>query len=485
MMPRSPLSRQVTRLRRREKETPGAVFFMIAAMNRFLLALLTCCVATVARPAVAAAPAKDRHVILVSIDGFPAYMWHNPSLLIPNLRRLAAGGASADALTVSNPSITWINHTTLITGVEPRKHGVLYNGLLIRKDGLPPVIEPWVDKSRMVFVPTLYDIAHEAGLTTAESDWVAITNPGTINWSFAELPKPDDAVVKEMLAASVATEEEISWMQMGPNRKGVAFLDSMWTRAAIHLFETHQPNLLLYHTLNTDSTHHNYGPGSGPSFTALELADRFLGDLIAAVDRSGLREKTTIFVVTDHGFKKVTKFVQPNVALKKAGLARGLGPTISSCDAYVMAQGGMAFAYVTNPARRAELLPKLKEIFSTMEGIAEVIDGEEGHRLGMPKPDENAGMGDLILYAANGYAFRKDVTGEDVVVPAVNYAGTHGYRNSDPELDGIFIANGPEIQTGVIVPRVSNLDVAPTLAKIMGLTLPESDGRVLNEILKK
>lgn len=432
-----------------------------------------------------AEPAKDQHIILVSIDGFPAYLWHDPTLMVPNLRKLAAGGASAKALTVSNPSITWINHTTLVTGVEPRKHGVLFNGLLVRKDGVPPVIEQWADKSRMVFVPTLYDVAHQAGLTTAESDWVAITNPGTINWSFAELPKPDDAVVKEMIAAGVATEEEIGWMQMGPNRKGVPFLDSMWTRAAIHMFETHRPNLLLYHTLNTDYSHHMHGPRSGPGFTALELADRLLGDLIDAVDRSGLREKTTIVVATDHGFKKVTQFVQPNVALKKAGLARGLGPTISSCDAYVMAQGGMAFAYVTNPARRSELLPRLREMFSTMEGIAEVIDGEKGHELGMPTPDENTGMGDLILFASEGYAFRKDVTGEEVVVPAVNYGGTHGYPASDPELDGIFIAHGPNIKPGTVVDRVSNLDVAPTLARIMGLTLPEVDGRAIEEILKE
>ncbi len=432
-----------------------------------------------------AEPAKDQHVILVSIDGFPAYLWHDPTLMVPNLRKLAAGGASAKALTVSNPSITWINHTTLVTGVEPRKHGVLFNGLLVRKDGVPPVIEQWADKSRMVFVPTLYDVAHQAGLTTAESDWVAITNPGTINWSFAELPKPDDAVVKEMIAAGVATEEEIGWMQIGPNRKGVPFLDSMWTRAAIHMFETHRPNLLLYHTLNTDYSHHMHGPRSGPGFTALELADRLLGDLIDAVDRSGLREKTTIVVATDHGFKKVTQFVQPNVALKKAGLARGLGPTISSCDAYVMAQGGMAFAYVTNPARRSELLPRLREMFSTMEGIAEVIDGEKGHELGMPTPDENTGMGDLILFASEGYAFRKDVTGEEVVVPAVNYCGTHGYPASDPELDGIFIAHGPNIKPGTVVDRVSNLDVAPTLARIMGLTLPEVDGRAIEEILKE
>lgn len=451
-------------------------------MNRTLLLILA--VLSISLRPGAAEPDRDRHVILISIDGFPAYLWNDPTLMVPNLRQLAAKGVSAKAMTVSNPSITWINHTTLITGVEPRKHGVLFNGLLVRKDGVPPVIEQWADKSRMVFAPTLYDLAHAAGLTTAESDWVAITNPGTVNWSFAELPKPEDAVVKEMITAGVATEEEIGWMQMGPNRKGVPFLDSMWTRAAIHMFETHQPNLLLYHTLNTDYIHHMYGPRSGPGFTALEYADRLVGDLIAAVDRSGLREKTTIVVATDHGFKKVTKFVQPNVLLKEAGLVRGFGPTVSSCDAYVMTQGGMAFAYVTNPTRRAELIPKLKELFATTEGIAQVIDGEEGPTLGMPKPSENAGMGDLILYAADGYAFRKEMTGDKVVVPAENYAGTHGYLSTDPELDGIFIASGAGIRKGLVLDRVRNLDVAPTLAKIMGLTFPEIDGRVLEEILE-
>src|SRR5690606_22458563 len=110
---------------------------------------------------------------------------HDPTLPIPVLRQLAAEGASADAMTVSNPSITWPTHTTLVTGVTPRKHGVLFNGLLVRQGAnQPPKVEPWVDKSRLVRVPTLYDLAHAAGLTTAESDWVAVTRPGTITWSF-------------------------------------------------------------------------------------------------------------------------------------------------------------------------------------------------------------------------------------------------------------------------------------------------------------
>lgn len=430
------------------------------------------------------AEAARRHVILVSLDGFPAWLWRDPALPVPNLRKLAVEGASAEAMTVSNPSITWINHTTLVTGVTPRKHGVLFNGLLVRQgDDKPPKIEQWAEKERLVFAPTLYDLAHQAGLTTAESDWVAVTKAKTIDWSFPEIPSADGPVEREMIAAGILTPEQIGWMQFGPGRKNIAWHDETWTKAACFMFTRHKPNLLLYHVLNTDLSHHVYGPGSHASYTALAYADRLVGDLVKAVDESGLRSRTTFFIATDHGFKKVTKIILPNIALKQTGLARGIGPTINQCDAYAMAQGGMAFVYVTNPARKSELLPKLKDLFAQTEGVDRVIDGHDGPTLGMPTPEENQGMGDLILYPKTGYAFKSDAAGDAVITPSVNYAGTHGYLADDPELDGIFIASGAGIKKGVMLPRMANLDVAPTIAQILKLKIPKADGRVLAEIL--
>src|SRR4029453_4506601 len=90
------------------------------------------------------------------------------------------------------------NHTTMVTGVPPARHGVLFNGLLVR-DGpqAPPKVEPWRDKAEMVKVPTVYDVAHAAGLKTAQVDWVAIQNPGTITWEFPERPDPQGAIERE------------------------------------------------------------------------------------------------------------------------------------------------------------------------------------------------------------------------------------------------------------------------------------------------
>jgi len=442
--------------------------------------LLACCLATTLFAA-----NKDRHVVLVTIDGFPARLWHDPNLPIPTLRQLAAEGASAGAMMVSNPSITWPCHTTLITGVTAQKHGVLFNGLLVRQGpGKPPKIEPWVDKSRLVFVPTLYDIAHAAGLTSAESDWVAVTRPGTIDWSFGEIPNPDGPVERAMVAAGVVTPAQLALMQPGGGRAKTVWRDDLWTKAAIFMFKQHKPNLLLYHTLNTDATHHRYGPGTDPSYTALALADRYLGDLVRAVDESGERANTTFIVTTDHGFKTVTKFTYPNVVLKNAGLLKTAGPTVTQCDAYTMAQGGIAFVYILDPARKAELLPRLKQLFADAEGVDRVIDAAaEAHTLGLPTPAENQGMGELILYPKSGYAFTASAAGDAVAGPSVNYGGSHGYFNGDPELEGIFIASGAGIKRGARLERIRNLDVAPTIARLLDLKLPQADGRVLEEIL--
>jgi predicted AlkP superfamily pyrophosphatase or phosphodiesterase len=286
-----------------------------------------------------------------------------------------------------------------------------------------------------------------------------------------------------MIAAGSLTAEQCAWMNPGPQRKNMTWHDSTWTAAAKHIIERHRPNLLLYHLLNTDAVHHQYGPGSMASYTALSYADRLVGDLVDSIGAAGLGDSTTFVITTDHGFKKVSKYAYPNIVLRKAGYLEAFGPTITKCDAAAMAQGGMAFIYVTNSTRKSEILPKLKEMFATAEGVAQVVDGNDAPALGMPKPNENQGMGDLVLFAKEGYAFNAAATGDAAVGPTTNYAGTHGYPNSDPELDGIFIISGRGIKKGVTLERMTNLDVAPTVARLMGLKLPDMDGRVLEQVL--
>jgi predicted AlkP superfamily pyrophosphatase or phosphodiesterase len=235
--------------------------------------------------------------------------------------------------------------------------------------------------------------------------------------------------------------------------------------------------------VNTDSANHTYGPGSNASFTAYAYADRLVGDFFDALTGAGLQDRATVFLTTDHGFKKVRQLIYPNVALREAGLLETQDGKITRCAASVVTQGGMAMVFVNDPARRAELLPSLKSLCSKLEGVAEVIDPRETPVPGMPAPDQNPGMGDLILFAQPGSAFQPEAHLSAPVAEAKTYLGAHGYPNTDPELDGLLVAWGYGVRSGTTLDRIRNVDIAPTLARLLGLELPRTDGRVLEEIL--
>src|SRR5262245_34501069 len=123
--------------------------------------------------AATAIAAPDQHVILITIDGFPGRMLNDPKAHLPNIRALAAEGTVAEGMKVSTPSVTWPNHTTLITGVRPRKHSVLFNGVLVRKaaPGGPVNVDPDRTANELVAVPTIFEMLHGAGFKTAAVNW--------------------------------------------------------------------------------------------------------------------------------------------------------------------------------------------------------------------------------------------------------------------------------------------------------------------------
>ncbi|MBA2302214.1 MAG: alkaline phosphatase family protein [Acidobacteria bacterium] len=424
------------------------------------------------------AASGSRAVVLISLDGFPARALDDPQLPAPNLRALMAGGSSASGMRTVNPSVTWPSHTTFVTGVPPADHGVLFNGMLIREPGVLPKIEPWRDKRDMVRVETVYDAAHRAGLTTAQVNWVAIHNPGTITWAFEERPDPSGTVARELIASGRVTVDEIA----GFASRNVVWKDQTWTSAAVHIIERHQPGLLLLHLLTLDSAHHRYASGSPAAYAAIGFLDAQLGRVIDAVQRSPKKDRTTLLVVSDHGFKAASRSVRPNAMLRKAGLlAVDAAGKIASGDAFVISEGGTAMVYALG-ANRAELVAKLSQLFRGAPGIERVLEPSEYAALGYPVPDVNAQMGDLVLVAVEGHSFSGAADGSDVV-DTPQPAGFHGALNTDPLMDSIFVASGEGIRTGVRVDRIFAEQVAPTISALLGLRLPAAAGAPVTGIL--
>ena len=148
------------------------------------------------RPVVAA-DFSDRIVVMVSVDGLAGYYLDDPKAEMPTIRALAAGGTRSSLMKASTPTVTWPNHTTLVTGVNPARHGVLGNNYFDRETGkrVRLISDPVFDKEQIVRVPTIYDLAKQKALKTAAIRWPASRNAKTLDWTI-----PDMAAGKAMLS---------------------------------------------------------------------------------------------------------------------------------------------------------------------------------------------------------------------------------------------------------------------------------------------
>ena len=444
------------------------------------------CLAVAASGLLAQPPsAKSPIVIVVTMDGFPARALLDPELPMPHLRALAAAGAMATAMRPINPTVTWPNHTAIITGVDASKHFVVANGLVTQSaDGAAPKVEPWVDKDRLVPARTLYEAAAEKGLTTGQVDWVAIYGAKGIDWSFAERPElasPSDKaaaiVPDELMAHGLITREQIKNF----GKREAAWHDQIWTDAAVDMLEKHQPNLLLLHLLQTDGIQHEYGPLTPAAYAAYAYADSCLGRVVEAVQRAGLADRTTFFILSDHGFAAFTHTISPNAGLVEFGILNKTGEALHG-DAWVKAEGGAAELFIRDPNCRAELETKLKAYFTALPGIAKVYSNDEAHTIGLPAEADSDQAPQLYLVAAPDYAFDDATTGP--VEHTNPLHGAHGYLNTMPEMQALFVASGAAIKPRTKLGEIDNLRVAPTIATILGLSLPDAKEEPLAEILR-
>ncbi|OAI57203.1 hypothetical protein AYO49_02585 [Verrucomicrobiaceae bacterium SCGC AG-212-N21] len=437
------------------------------------------------------AAAPDRNVVLISVDGLAHYYYDDPQAPMPTIRKLAEEGSRAQRMKTSLPTNTWPNHTTLVTGVQPGKHGVIANDYFDRKDqkSVPYIPDPIFNKDEIVKAPTIYDVAHQAGLTTAGVCWPASRGAKTWNWTIPDvfdqatfIQYSTPSLVEECKAAGIPLEKQMEWCKAGG--QGKFLRDDMYATLACHLIAKHQPRLLCLHLMSVDGFEHSHGKQSPEAYAAIADSDKQVRRVVEAVEAAGLREKTTFVVTADHGFITYTKLIQPNVLLKQAGLIKAaLGNKVTERRIWCHAQG-VAFVYVLDSANRDALLKEWTPKLAALEGVEEVIEDKDFAKYGMETPDKDARMPDLILSPKDGYLFNAEVGGDAVIATSNAPKGAHGYSPSNPLMDASFVISGAGVKQGVVIDQMANTDVAPTMAKLLGVEMKNVDGRVLTEVLK-
>ncbi len=200
------------------------------------------------------------HVCIISIDGLrpDRALWAD----MPNLRALARTGSYSWWARTTAVAVTLPSHVSMLTGVQPSKHGIDWNWDI-------PLSQPVYPR-----VPTIFELARQAGYSTAlvsgKSKFSFLNKPGTVTYA---------AIVEEN--------------RYPANAEVVA--------DASRIIETHKPQLLFIHFPDVDATGHGRGWGSAEQLAAIEQTDRELGEVLAAMERAGTRASTLIIVSADHG----------------------------------------------------------------------------------------------------------------------------------------------------------------------------------------
>jgi predicted AlkP superfamily pyrophosphatase or phosphodiesterase len=447
-----------------------------------LLALSPACGSSTGKESTAA-PARpesssDQVVIVVSVDGMMPATYMDPDahgLKVPTLRALKAGGAHSPGVTSVFPSVTYPAHTSIATGVTPAVHGITSN---FAWDPLARNQEGWFWYTEDIKVPTIWQVARAAGIRTALINW-PVTVGADVDFLVAEYWRAgtaDDVKLSRALATrglldQVGERFPGFWNAFKPSEMP----DSAPMDVAIHVLETGKPRLMLIHLLMVDEYQHRHGLWSAEARDKIEEADAQIGRLVQTLERLGMWQRTTLVVLSDHGFVPMERRVVPGVVLAQLGLlTHGKGNTLDDWKAVTRANGGMAYVYVKD-ADDIATRKAIEDAFAALaaqpgSGIGRIYTSDEIQaRGGDPRAF-------LALEASAGFAFRDGYTGDLIV--SSSYKGHHGFDPERDELRSSLIVHGPGIAPGPIE-GARLIDVAPTVASRLGLALPRAQGRVL------
>lgn len=461
---------------------------MLCAMTRRAIAalsLLSLSMAALWTAPTAGRPAPlDRHVILVTIDGFANFHLKNPALDLPVVRGLARAGVEAESGETVFPSVTHPSHTTLLTGVRPLRHGVVGNRLTNRLTGERFHVTN-LDRTKSVKTPTLFDLVRRAGRPTAAFYWPETKNDPSIDFNVPEVFTPESradidavpkAVLEELRQAGVAIDDYFRYY-------GDGFLmgtsDHVLAHAAAHAIRTRKPALLAIHFLLTDEVQHELGPNHYRSHAALSSADHAVGILAEAVKAAGIADKTTFVVTSDHGFATIDKRVNLAPVFADAALRDVVRLHPQGWSLYVERLAGF------DPARHQTALDDAYRRTLALPGVARLIRSAEFHAIGLPTYDESpfiAGQ-DLILGEIDTFLTADAAGGSTDRVPLVPPRHEHGYLPGHPAMHTSVVLSGRGVRTGARIGHVRAIDIAPTIASLLGLDMAGVEGRVLTEAL--
>jgi hypothetical protein len=403
----------------------------------------------------AQAPALATHVVLITIDGSRPDFYLDSSWHADNIRALMAGGAYAKGVNSVFPSMTYPSHTTIVTGVQPAKHGIYYN------TG-PGEKVYWNDSS--IKVPTIWGAATAKGMTVASLFW-PVSADAPVAYNIPDIGSLGEAV-REQYSKPAGFVDELRAKVFDGATKIEYGRDVNVAKIAAYVIAKAKPNLMTIHLFSVDHNEHMQGREGDQVRAAVRGADSAVGIIVDALKHAGIADSTVVIVTGDHGFMTVNKQVNPNVWLAQAGLITDLKQ--GQWKAMFYSVGGASYLYVRDRAVLPQVRQILRELPDTVKQYVRVIDKKQLEKIGGNPEVE------LALSGLNGAAFGNAVDGAAV---RPGHGGQHGYFPDFYEIRTGYVAYGPGIRKGAVIKEMDQRDQAAIIARLLGLDLPSADGK--------
>ena len=384
------------------------------------------------------------------IDGFdPAYVQPAQE---PRLHGLMEAGASTLDGRGVLPSLTNVNHVSLLTGTFPERHGLSTNFYYDRGTRT----EVFMEQVSFVREPLLFErfkaVGWSTGLVTAKEKLTKLLRRG-LDLSIDMKTHP------QAHRTAVGSPPEIFSLDIN--------LWVLWMAREVALRD--RPDFLYIGT--TDYPQHKLGPDEPEMQRYLALHDEALGRLLDAYDL----DETLVVLTADHGMNAKHRSLSPVRLLVEAGIrAHGVPLIRDGLYAHHRDLGGALYLYLEEHAGDAGAIREARAVLAGTPGIDEVTTQAEADRDRLPRDR----VGDLICWAARDVALG---VWDDAPAARPEFGlRSHGSKH---EQRIPMLVTGPGVRAGVHLREGRTVDLLPTVCRLVGLDAGPVQGRVLEEAL--
>jgi arylsulfatase A-like enzyme len=448
---------------------------------------LVCLISVFSFPARTQTPAHSSLVIVV--DGLrPDYV--TPETM-PRLYQLKQRGIAFDAHHSVFPTVTRVNAASFVTGAYPESHGLLGNAIYIPKanatrtldTGQRADLETVVrGEGTLLTAPTLGEILSASG-----KKLLAVSSGSSGSAWLLNQADPNGAIIHYDYTQPPALATRVAAV-LGPAPAG-AIPDDGRNQYAIDAYlklglDEVRPDVTFMWLHDPDGTAHAHGVATELTLRSLAQVDHGIGRIEDTLRAKGLFDRTNILVTSDHGFSTHTG------ELRLAALVQPFArPMPDGSPDIIVAEGAIHFRTAADPARVATIVealqkrPEVGAIF-TRARTAAGTDGVAAGTLSFDVARWNHPTRAADILVAANWTNGKNAAGFEGTTTS---GGAAGHGSSSPfDIRNTLLAAGPDFrERATSAVPTANVDIAPTLLRLLGIAIPSSmAGRVVEEGLR-